>query len=249
MTTFAREGVHATRVESGSPDRSIISLKGELATSTETELRAVFGRAAQSGTREIRLNFAEVDHINSSGISVLIDLLRDCQEHDRRLSFSGLTPHYAKVFTFMGLTQYAPILEDEPGSIPDAPSADAASETVAYLDRRRSERRTTALQSGAGGAPSAPVAADRAQPGERRGSDRRQADGSIEGRLVNVLVPYMRAHSLSQRALAEVLDLSQDDLLDLAWQNPTRDPAAIDEISRRYGANGAALAAILAASG
>ena len=41
--------------------------------------------------------------------------LREIQEGRRRLSFSGLTPHYAKVFTFMGLAQYAAIVGDGSG--------------------------------------------------------------------------------------------------------------------------------------
>ena len=79
-----------------------------------------------------------------------------------------------------------------------------------------------------------------------RGPDRRQAPAPTEGRLVGVLIPYMRAHSLSQADLAVQLGLSEDDLLDLAWQSPDRDPATIDAIALRYGANRNALAAILA---
>ena len=131
MTTFLREGIQATL---RGPDQSgggttapavlaEIDLKGDLATPTESRLRDVFTQAIAGGAGEIRLHFGEVEHINSSGISVLIDFLRECQEHGRRLSFSGLTAHYQKVFTFMGLTQYAAIVEDAAGDGAARPAA------------------------------------------------------------------------------------------------------------------------------
>src|SRR5688572_21854647 len=114
---------------------------------------------------------------------------------------------------------------------------------VTPLDRRRGPRRSTADRAATSAAPAAPVG----QPQDRvpRGPDRRQAASLAEGRLVGVLIPYMRAHSLSQSNLAALLGLSEDDLLDLAWQAPDRDPEAIEAIGRRYGANSAALAAIV----
>jgi hypothetical protein len=115
---------------------------------------------------------------------------------------------------------------------------------VAPLDRRKGPRRTTADPVVTSLAPAAPI--DQPQDRVPRGPDRRQSGSPAEGRLVGVLIPYMRAHSLSQRDLAALLGLSEADLLDLAWQAPERDPEAIDAIGRRYGANGDALAAIIA---
>ena len=118
MTTFLREGIEATLREPDQPGAAsstapaVIDLKGDLATLTEARLREAFSRAVEGGAEEVRLLFGGVEHINSSGIPVLIDFLRECQEHGRRLSFSGLTAHYQKVFTFMGLTLYAPIVGD-----------------------------------------------------------------------------------------------------------------------------------------
>ena len=114
MSAFAREGVEATIEAIDRPGAVVLRLSGELATSTEGRLREAYARVAADDAKEVVVDFTAVEHINSSGISVLIDLLRESQEGGRRLAFSGLTPHYAKVFTFMGLTQYAPIVEGPP---------------------------------------------------------------------------------------------------------------------------------------
>ena len=126
MSAFTREGVQVTVEPIDKPGAVVLRLAGELATPTEPRLREAYARVAADGANEVIVDFARVEHINSSGISVLIDLLRESQEGGHRLAFSGLTPHYAKVFTFMGLTQYAPIVE--------SPGAVAVGEAVASVE-------------------------------------------------------------------------------------------------------------------
>ncbi|HEU5316130.1 MAG TPA: STAS domain-containing protein [Chloroflexota bacterium] len=227
MTTFASKAIRATVADSPASGTVVITLEGDLATADEPQLRDTYARVAQEGANAVRLHFKGVDYINSSGISVLIDLLRQSQEGGRSLSFSGLSPHYAKVFTFMGLTQYAPIV--------DAPETNDHAPTTIVLDRRKGDRRGTA-------APSTAAAAE-----ERRRRDRRSGAARADDRLVGALVAYMRANALSQADLAAQLGLSEPDLLDLAWQPVPEGAATTDALAARFGANPARLAAILAA--
>jgi anti-anti-sigma factor len=129
MSAFTPEGVEASVESVDRPGTVVLRLAGDLATSTEVRLREAYAQAAAGGASEVVADFAAVEHINSSGISVLIDLLRESQEGGRRLAFSGLTPHYAKVFTFMGLTQYAPIVEQPAKLASDGAAAQAEAES------------------------------------------------------------------------------------------------------------------------
>ena len=112
MTTFSvREGVEASAREAGS--LWVLELKGDLSTFTETRLREAYRQAAEAGAKHVLLNCAEVGYMSSSGIAVLIDFLREAQEHDRTLMVGGLNAHYRKVFQMMGLTQYLTLVADE----------------------------------------------------------------------------------------------------------------------------------------
>ena len=59
------------------------------------------------------LNFAQVEYLNSAGIAIVIGILTQTRQRDQRLLLAGLTPHYQKVLTMMGVTQYAPIFATE----------------------------------------------------------------------------------------------------------------------------------------
>jgi anti-anti-sigma factor len=54
-----------------------------------------------------------VDHLDSSGIALIIGLLTEARKQDQRLLVTGLTQHYQKIFEMMGLTQYAPVFPSE----------------------------------------------------------------------------------------------------------------------------------------
>ena len=112
MTAFTtKEGVEAEAREA--PPVWVLGLKGDLATFTEPKLREAYRTAAEAGARHVLLDFKEVGYINSSGVSVVIELLREAQENGRTLYFGGLDAHYRKVFQMMGLSQYGALVEDE----------------------------------------------------------------------------------------------------------------------------------------
>ena len=112
MTTFAaRTGVEATA--RAAPPLWVLDLRGDLATFDEPALREAYRQAAEAGATHILLNLAAVGYLTSSGIAVLLEFLREAQEHGRRLLFGGLDAHYRKVFHMMGLTQYATLVADE----------------------------------------------------------------------------------------------------------------------------------------
>jgi anti-anti-sigma factor len=84
--------------------RSVTGLADEAMTSA-------YRAAAADGARDFVLNFAGVDYVDSAGIAVVIGILIEARKADQRVLVTGLTPHYQKIFTMMGLADYAPVFE------------------------------------------------------------------------------------------------------------------------------------------
>ena len=112
MSVFRfREGLAATLRHE--PPLAIIDMTGDLVTATESELREAHQQAVAADAQHLLLNFAGVPYLNSSGIGVIIQFLSEAREHGRRLYFTGLTPHFHKIFQIMGLTQHGTWVDTE----------------------------------------------------------------------------------------------------------------------------------------
>ncbi len=65
----------------------------------------------------ILLDFAKVDYLNSSGIALVIQVLMEASKSAQKVAISGLTPHFTKVFTMVGITKYATLYPDEAAAL------------------------------------------------------------------------------------------------------------------------------------
>ena len=61
----------------------------------------------------ILLDFAAVDYLNSSGIALVIQVLMEASKAGQTVGICGLTKHFSKVFTMVGIPRYASLYEDE----------------------------------------------------------------------------------------------------------------------------------------
>jgi anti-anti-sigma factor len=95
------------------PPLTVIDLKGEVTTFADEAITIAYEQASKEGAENILFNFSAVDYMNSAGISIIIGVLTEARQADQRLLLTGLTPHYRKIFQMMGLTQYAPVFDDE----------------------------------------------------------------------------------------------------------------------------------------
>jgi anti-anti-sigma factor len=95
------------------PPLTVIDLKGEVTTFADEAITTAYEQASKAGAENILFNFSAVDYMNSAGISIIIGVLTEARQADQRLLLTGLTPHYRKIFQMMGLTQYAPVFDDE----------------------------------------------------------------------------------------------------------------------------------------
>jgi anti-sigma B factor antagonist len=97
-------------------DVAILAFTGDIAsTSKEAMLQAYHGLGA---VKKVLLDFSGVDYINSSGIAIIIQmLLEERAAGHRTIGIFGLTPHFKKVFTMVGVAKYATISADQAAAL------------------------------------------------------------------------------------------------------------------------------------
>ena len=63
------------------------------------------------------LDFSKVSYLNSSGIALVIQVLMEAKKNGQGIAICGLSPHFTKVFTMVGITKYATISSDEASAL------------------------------------------------------------------------------------------------------------------------------------
>ena len=65
----------------------------------------------------VLMDFKGVEYLNSSGIALVIQVLMAAAKAGQKVAICGLTPHFMKVFTMVGITKYASLYADEPAAL------------------------------------------------------------------------------------------------------------------------------------
>jgi anti-anti-sigma factor len=96
---------------------AILSFAGDISSaSKDAILNAYHGLSGD--TSKILLDFTGVDYINSSGIAIIIQMLLEAgKTGTRTIGIFGLTPHFQKVFTMVGINKYAGLHKDEAAAL------------------------------------------------------------------------------------------------------------------------------------
>jgi anti-sigma B factor antagonist len=90
-----------------------IRLRGGLTMAAEEILNQAYRSATDQAATTIVLDFSEVDFMNSSGIALIFGLLTNARAKGQQLLLAGVTPHYQKILSLVGLVRYAPIFATE----------------------------------------------------------------------------------------------------------------------------------------
>lgn len=91
----------------------IFSFDGDI-TSTAKEVIMGAYQGLDGSTTHLLLDFTSVDYINSSGIAIIIQMLLEASKSEHRsVGIFGLSPHFSKVFTMVGINKYAALNPDE----------------------------------------------------------------------------------------------------------------------------------------
>ncbi len=93
----------------------ILDMDGDVTKQAEDALlgEQSWGRGLDVPGSYLILNFSNVSYMNSSGIAVLIRLVRTGAKGRFHTFAYGISPHFQKLFRMVGLTEYMMIYPDE----------------------------------------------------------------------------------------------------------------------------------------
>jgi anti-sigma B factor antagonist len=96
---------------------AVIDIDGQITGFAENVLMDAYTQATKRGARNVLLNFANLDYMNSSGIGLLVTLLVRTKRKGQHLAAFGLSPHYREIFQLTRLDEAITIYEDETGAL------------------------------------------------------------------------------------------------------------------------------------
>ena len=92
---------------------AVLAFTGDISSTSKDPILDSYKEVGATPAK-VLLDFKGVDYINSSGIAIIIQLLLEAHKAGQRtIGIFGLTPHFNKVFTMVGVAKYASISPDE----------------------------------------------------------------------------------------------------------------------------------------
>ena len=85
---------------------TVLRFEGDIASTSKDAVLGTYQGLSKTTTKLILLDFTKVDYINSSGIALVIQLLIEAAGEQKVYAY-GLSAHFTKVFTMVGITKYA----------------------------------------------------------------------------------------------------------------------------------------------
>lgn len=96
---------------SGAPI-TVIRFAGDITSVSQAAVLGTYQHLPESAKR-ILLDFSKVEYLNSSGIALVIQMMIAASKHGQIIKTFGLTAHFQKVFTMVGITKYTSLHPDE----------------------------------------------------------------------------------------------------------------------------------------
>jgi anti-sigma B factor antagonist len=90
----------------------VFRFSGDITSSSRAIVLGAYQGLPQNATR-ILLDFSKVQYLNSSGIAIIIQMLMEAAKAGQSIQTFGLSPHFQKVFTMVGITKYTGLHADE----------------------------------------------------------------------------------------------------------------------------------------
>ena len=92
---------------------SVLRYEGDIASTSKEAVLGTYQALPKETAKLVLLDFTKVDYINSSGIALVIQLLIEAANSAQKVYAFGLSPHFTKVFTMVGITKYAQLFSSE----------------------------------------------------------------------------------------------------------------------------------------
>jgi len=86
---------------------TVLRYEGDIASTSKEAVLGTYQSLPKQTAKLVLLDFTKVDYINSSGIALVIQMLIEASNSGQKVYAFGLSPHFTKVFTMVGITKYA----------------------------------------------------------------------------------------------------------------------------------------------
>jgi anti-anti-sigma factor len=86
---------------------TVLRFEGDIASTSKDAVLGTYQGLPKNSVKTVLLDFTKVDYINSSGIALVIQLLMEATNAGQKVVAFGLSAHFVKVFTMVGITKYA----------------------------------------------------------------------------------------------------------------------------------------------
>ena len=96
---------------------TVLRFEGDIASTSKDAVLGTYQGLPKETAKLVLLDFTKVDYINSSGIALVIQLLIEASNSGQKVFAFGLSPHFTKVFTMVGITKYAGLFPSQPEAL------------------------------------------------------------------------------------------------------------------------------------
>ncbi len=100
-------------------DVSILNIKGDVTAMTGESIEEAYQKVSKGGAQKILLYFDKDGYINSGGIAILIGIASESRKSGQAVRMTGLSGHFQKIFSMVGLTKYTEIFQTEELALKD----------------------------------------------------------------------------------------------------------------------------------
>ena len=96
---------------------TLLDIHGDITSFSEPFLTEAYQNANDQGASNILLKIDTDAYINSGGIAVLIQILSQTKQNNQKIGIAGVSAHFKKIFTMVGITKFAKIHDTVEGAI------------------------------------------------------------------------------------------------------------------------------------
>jgi anti-anti-sigma factor len=116
VQTDTKSKIDQATSASGAPV-SVLRFEGDISSSSKDAVIGSYQTLSKATVKIILLDFTKVEYINSSGIALVIQLLMEAANSGQKVLAFGLSAHFNKVFTMVGITKYAGLFPDQAAAL------------------------------------------------------------------------------------------------------------------------------------
>ncbi len=116
MQTDTKSKIDQQTSPSGKPV-SVIRFEGDISSASKDAVIGSYHSLSKETAKIVALDFTKVEYINSSGIALVIQLLMEASNAGQKVLAFGLSAHFNKVFTMVGITKYAGLFPDQAAAL------------------------------------------------------------------------------------------------------------------------------------